>query len=96
MDKRIIVGTAFACIVISVIVVFSSYQANLLEMHDRDKYLANIIASQQSPLINLENGSPPLGSESAPITIVKFGDYQCESCYYWFHNTIYTLIDNYI
>ena len=96
MDKRIIVGTAFACIIIIVIITFSSYQANLLEMHDRDMYLESITASQQSSLVNLENGSPPLGSESAPITIVEFGDYQCEVCYHWFHNTRSTLIDNYI
>jgi len=96
MNKRIIVSAAFVVIVIIVIVSFASYQANLLEMHDRDRYMENIIASQQSSLVNLENGSPPLGSESAPITIVKFGDYQCEACYYWFHNTRSTLIDNYI
>jgi protein-disulfide isomerase len=96
MSKRIIVSAAFVVIVIIVIVSFASYQANLLEMHDRDRYMENIIASQQSSLVNLENGSPPLGSESAPITIVKFGDYQCEACYYWFHNTRSTVIDNYI
>jgi protein-disulfide isomerase len=96
MNKRIIVSAAFVIIVIVVIVSFASYQANLLEMHDRDRYLQNIIASQQSSLVNLENGSPPLGSESAPITIVEFGDYQCEACYHWFHNTRSTLIDNYI
>jgi len=96
MNKRIIVSAAFVVIVIVVIVSFASYQANLLEMHDRDRYMQNIIASQQSSLINLENGSPPLGSESAPITIVEFGDYQCEACYAWFHNTRDTLIDNYI
>ena len=96
MNKRIIVSATFVVIVIIVIVSFASYQANLLEMHDRDRYMENIIASQQSSLVNLENGSPPLGSESAPITIVKFGDYQCEACYYWFHNTRSTLIDNYI
>jgi len=96
MSKRIIVSAAFVVIVIIVIVSFASYQANLLEMHDRDRYIENIIASQQSSLVNLENGSPPLGSESAPITIVKFGDYQCEACYHWFHNTRSTLIDNYI
>ena len=96
MNKRIIVSATFVVIVIIVIVSFASYQANLLEMHDRDRYMENIIASQQSSLINLENGSPPLGSESAPITIVKFGDYQCEACYHWFHNTRSTLIDNYI
>ena len=96
MNKRIIVSVAFVVIVAIVIVSFASYQSNLLEMHDRDRYIENIIASQQSSLVNLENGSPPLGSESAPITIVKFGDYQCEACYYWFHNTRSTLIDNYV
>ena len=96
MNKRVVVSAAFVIIVIIVIVSFASYQANLLEMHDRDRYLQNIIASQQSSLVNLENGSPPLGSESAPITIVEFGDYQCEACYHWFHNTRSTLIDNYI
>jgi len=96
MNKRIIVSAVFVIIVIVVIASFASYQANLLEMHDRDRYMENNIASQQSSLINLENGSPPLGSESAPITIVEFGDYQCEACYAWFHNTRDTLIDNYI
>ena len=96
MNKRTVVSAAFVVIVIAVIVSFASYQSNLLEMHDRDRYLQNIIASQQSSLINLENGSPILGSESAPVTIVEFGDYQCEACYHWFHNTRSTLIDNYI
>ena len=96
MNKRVVVSAVFVIIVIIVIVSFASYQSNLLEMHDRDRYMENIIASQQSSLVNLENGSPPLGSESAPITIVKFGDYQCEACYHWFHNTRSTLIDNYI
>ena len=96
MSKRIIVSAAFVVIVIIVIVSFASYQANLLEMHDRDRYMEKIIASQQSSLVNLENGSPLLGSESAPVTIVEFGDYQCESCYHWFHTTRATIIDNYI
>jgi protein-disulfide isomerase len=29
-------------------------------------------------------GSPVLGSESAPITIIEFGDYQCPQCDRWF------------
>ena len=96
MNKRIVVSATFVIIVIVVIVSFASYQANLLEMHDRDRYMENVMASQQSALVNLENGSPILGSESAPVTIVEFGDYQCEACYHWFHNTRVTLIDNYI
>ena len=95
MNKILVVSVVFVILVIVVAISFSSYQANLLEMHDKTKYLEKI-AAKQSPLLNLENGSPPLGPESAPITIVEFGDYQCEACYAWFHNTRDTLIDNYI
>ena len=95
MNKKLVVSVAFVILIIVVAISFSSYQANLLEMHDKTKYLEKI-AAKQSPLLNLENGSPPLGPESAPITIVEFGDYQCEACYAWFHNTRDTLIDNYI
>ena len=95
MNKRLVVSVVFVILIIVVAISFSSYQANLLEMHDKTKYLEKI-AAKQSPLLNLENGSPVLGSESAPITIVEFGDYQCEACYAWFHNTRDTLIDNYV
>ena len=95
MNKRLVVSVVFVVLVIVVAISFSSYQANLLEMHDKTKYLEKI-AAKQSPLLNLENSSPALGSENAPVTIVEFGDYQCEACYAWFHNTRDTLIDNYI
>ena len=95
MNKRHVVSVVFVILVIVVAISFSSYQANLLEMHDPTKY-AEKIAAKQSPLLNLENSSPALGSENAPVTIVEFGDYQCEACYHWFHNTRDTLIDNYI
>ena len=95
MNKRHVVSVVLVILVIVVAISFSSYQANLLEMHDKTKYLEKI-AAKQSPLLNLENSSPALGSENAPVTIVEFGDYQCEACYHWFHNTRDTLIDNYI
>ena len=43
-----------------------------------------------------ENSSPILGNPNAEITLVEFGDYQCEMCYHWFHNTRADVIDNYI
>ena len=95
MNRRHVVSVVFVILVIVVAISFFSYQANLLEMHDPTKY-AEKIAAKQSPLLNLENSSPALGSENAPVTIVEFGDYQCEACYHWFHNTRDTLIDNYI
>ena len=94
MNKRLVVSVAFVVIVAVVIISFSTYYATLLETQKvaQDRFLA----SQQEPQQEFENGSPILGSESAPITIVEFGDYQCEACYAWFHNTSDTLIDNYI
>jgi len=95
MNKKLVVSVTFVILVIVVAISFSAYQAQLAEMHDKTKYLEKIAAKQPS-IVNLENGSPALGSESAPITIIEFGDYQCEACYAWFHNTRDTLIDNYI
>jgi len=87
--KPIIVAGTFVGIVIVVVTLFTSFQSGW------DNYPGGM-GMKTASTINLENGSPALGSESAPITIVEFGDYQCESCYYWFHNTRSTLIDNYI
>ena len=42
------------------------------------------------------NGSPTLGSESAPITLVEFGDYQCHFCNVFFHDTKNQILENYI
>jgi len=41
-------------------------------------------------------GSPILGSESAQITIVEFGDYQCPFCQKWNQNTKPLIEKNYI
>jgi len=89
MSKNIIVGGAFVGIVIVVVILFTSFQAG---WDNNPGGMGMKIVST----INLENGSPALGSESSPVTIVEFGDYQCEACYHWFHNTRDTLIDNYI
>lgn len=42
------------------------------------------------------NVSPPLGSASAPITMIEFGDYQCFYCNNFFHNTEPDIVKNYI
>ncbi|QUC65487.1 DsbA family protein [Nitrosopumilus sp. K4] len=40
----------------------------------------------------IEGGSPILGSPSAPITILEWGDYQCTFCYK-FHDTTLKIIE---
>ena len=48
MNKRLVVSVAFVVLVIVVAISFSSYQSNLLEMHDKTKYLEKIASKQPS------------------------------------------------
>ena len=82
MNKKIILLAIFAVMIVSVALYASSYYSTLMEMQEKRMHM-----SGQNTPINLQNGSPVLGSPSAPITIVEFGDYQCEACYHWYHNT---------
>jgi len=91
MDKRIILLAIFAIMIVSVALYASSYYSQLMVMQENRMNM-----SGQNTPINLTSGSPVLGSPSAPITIVEFGDYQCEACYHWYHNTRADIIDNYI
>ena len=92
--KAVIVAGVFVVIVIAVVIGFTSYQTGWESSNEM--VMEQFLKSQQKAQLEFENGSPILGSESAPVTIVEFGDYQCEACYLWFHTTRSTLIDNYI
>ncbi len=46
--------------------------------------------------ISTAMGSPILGNPSASVTIVEFGDYQCEQCYAWYHDTKPAIVRDYI
>ena len=91
MNKKIALAIAFVVLVTVVGIASSSYYSTLVEMQQYKPSMSKQILD-----INLKNASPVLGSENAPITIVEFGDYQCEACYHWFHNTRADIIDNYI
>ena len=95
MNKLIPVIISGIAVALIVGVGFTSYYAQVVEIQDlRDKSIAMKKADRD--ILNLDHVSPILGSADAQITIVEFGDYQCEACYHWFHNTRDTLIDNYI
>ena len=95
MNKLIPVIISGIAVALIVGVGFTSYYAQVVEIQDlRDNAIAKSKAEQN--ILNLESASPILGSTEAQITIVEFGDYQCELCYSWFHNTRGTIIDNYV
>ena len=52
--------------------------------------------SPTSTKMDTTKGSPILGSDSAPVTIIEFGDYQCPFCQRWNIETKPQIEKNYI
>ena len=85
VKKGLLFGIIASIVVVGVILAYSS---SAVETENTDARLHGTISTTM--------GSSILGSSSAPITIVEFGDYQCHQCYNWFHNTKPSLFQNYL
>jgi len=88
VKKGIIFGGIATVVIIAII-------ASTLVSQTENEEL-NLDMGQTHGTVSTAMGSPILGSESAPITIIEFGDYQCEQCYKWYHNTKDSIVQNYI
>ena len=75
-----VIGVAIA-MVIGIGVSFSSYVSDFENAQDRTPQTFRTIA---------------LGSQSATVTIIEVGDYQCEMCKLWFEKTRPQIIENYV
>ncbi len=84
--KGLIIGVIVVAIVVGIAASYSSPSSETV----------NLDMGRTHGSISTAMGSPILGDPSAPITIVEFGDYQCEQCYAWFHETKPTIIQDYI
>ena len=84
--KGVILGVIVVAIVVGIVASYSSAPSETV----------NLDMGRTHGTISTAMGSPILGDPSAPITIVEFGDYQCEQCYAWFHNTKPAIVQNYI
>ena len=74
---------------VAVGVIFAIYSSTVDES-------INLDMGRQLGDVNTSLGSPILGSPSAPVTIIEFGDYQCPNCKSWFLNTKPDIVTNYI
>jgi protein-disulfide isomerase len=83
--KGLFLGIGISIIIVSVILI--STQSSIQTENANMRMHGSISTTM---------GSSILGSPSAPITIVEFGDYQCHQCYNWFHNTKPSLFQNYV
>ncbi len=85
--KGVIVGAIAAAVIIGIVASYSSFDAG---------ESLNLDMGQTHGTVSTAMGSPILGSPTAPITIIEFGDYQCSQCYKWYHNTKPAIFENYI
>ena len=84
--KGVIVGVIVVAIVTGISVSYLSPSSETV----------NLDMGRTHGTISTAMASPILGDPSAPITIVEFGDYQCERCYEWFHETKPSIVQDYI
>ena len=63
-----------------------------------DEIIINEISSIKKPTFSsfTDNASPILGDENAPLTLIEFGDYQCTYCKKFFHETVESILINYV
>ena len=87
MNKK---GVIIRVIVVSIVAgIAASYSSSPSET-------VNLDMGRTHGTVSTAMGSPILGDPSATITIVEFGDYQCEQCYAWFHETKPAIVQDYI
>ena len=86
--------TIFVIIPIIIFVAMGSGYA--LYLSENDENVINLDMERQVGDVNTSLASPLLGSPSAPVTIIEFGDYQCPNCKKWFLNTKPDIVTNYI
>ena len=84
--KAVIIGVIVVAIIAGITASYSSSPSETV----------NLDMGRTHGTISTAMGSPILGNPSAPITIVEFGDYQCEQCYAWFHETKPAIVQDYI
>ena len=92
-SKKIGVAGAAVVLVTLVTIFGTSYMADF----ENNPRTVSQNDSQENKLKAIElKHAPVLGSDTATVTIVEVGDYQCHMCKKWFEETRPLIIENYI
>ena len=91
-------GIGVGIATVSIIAVFFAMNnlTNNAEFIIEESPAPEVKPKQLTLSIFTKNGSPYLGDENAPITLVEFGDYQCFFCNRFFHETEKSILSNYV
>ena len=85
--KKAIVAIVGIAIVVAITASFSSYIGQV------EQQTQTIESEYQISSMNIP---PVLGLETASVTIIEMGDYQCEMCKRWYDDTRPKIIENFI
>ena len=88
--KYLVAGVGIA-IVIAIAASFTSYLGQFEQLQQQDS--GTTIYHDE---VAVGKGSPLLGMETARVTIIEMGDYQCEMCKRWYDNTRPKIIENFV
>ena len=94
MCSGIVVDKLLVIVIVSVTVLAGLITYVITNNEESTLQMIEGVTNMEDTLLN--NGSPPLGSDTAPVTIVEFGDYQCHFCNVFFHSTHKEIIAEYI
>ena len=89
------VGIALSAVV-AVLLIYSHGSFTKIPFFETNTQNENIPSQKAGLDLITGNTSPVLGSDSAPITMIEFGDYQCFYCNNFFHNTESDIVRNYV
>lgn len=102
----LVIGAAIAIVsVLSAALVFGTDFLDFKQLTKTEKDRSDIAlqiedSKNQNDVFSMSlftaNASPVLGSETARITLVEFGDYQCFYCNRFFHTTEDAIVKNYV